>query len=135
MTRFSMLAACCLVMCTVTRALAGGAGKADRIAGLPDCPERGYDITETTDCYCSAEARKEVKGGNVFGTGPYHYYSPICMAALHAGATGKEGGNIRIFVRPPQTSFPGSLANGVFSAEYGSSKKNSFDVISLDPQK
>ena len=122
------------VLVMVYSASAASAQDSGNASGLPHCPDRGTDVVGEMTCYCSAEARKKVKGGNVYGSGPYLYYSPVCASALHAGATGPEGGPVRLIERPPQTSFTGSLANGVFSADYGSSQKKSFDVEPLNAE-
>ena len=120
-----------IVVCGASAVFAQDSSNA---SGLPHCPDRGIDVVGEMTCYCSAEARKKVKGGNVYGSGPYLYYSPVCASALHAGATGPEGGPLRLIERPPQTGFIGSLANGIFSADYGSSQKKSFDVEPLEAQ-
>ncbi|NOE32310.1 LCCL domain-containing protein [Ruegeria sp. HKCCD7318] len=102
---------------------------------FPDCPpqlaNRGDTqpfSTEPFNCHCSAEARR-LRGGYAYGSGPYDGISNICMAALHAGATGKEGGDVRVIPGPVQESFVGTLANGVFSSDWDHpSQFGSFDV-------
>lgn len=90
--------------------------------------------TEPFECHCTAAARK-LRGGYAFGSGPYDGISNICMAALHAGATGPDGGGVRVVPRPVQKSFTGSLANGVFSSDWDSrSQFGSFDVESASGQ-
>jgi hypothetical protein len=96
-------------------------------AQLPPCPIRGSDIVEDHDCTCTKEARRA--GGNLHGSGPYLWYSNVCMAAMHAGVTGPDGGDVRVEIRPPQSSYAGTLANGLFSADYGSSELSSFAVV------
>ena len=92
--------------------------------GLIDCPvslgNRGDAAPYSTtpfECHCTAAARKQ-RGGYAFGSDPYDGISNICMAALHAGATGPEGGNVRVIPGPVQDSYKGTLANGVFSADW-----------------
>ena len=52
----------------------------------------------------------------IWGSGPYTSDSPICSAAVHAGAIGSEGGEVTIHnVEPSPDTWPGSTANGVTS--------------------
>ncbi len=104
---------------------------------LTDCPVqlagRGDPAaysTEPFECYCSAEARRQ-RGGYAFGSGPYDGISNICMAALHAGATGTEGGNVRVVPGPVQESFTGTLANGVFSSDWD--RPSQFGSFRVEP--
>ena len=69
---------------------------------LPPCPVRGSDVVEDHDCMCTKKARRA--GGNLHGSGPYLWYSNICLAALHAGVTGPDGGEVRVEIRPPHSS-------------------------------
>lgn len=104
-------------------------------ASLPECPAqlagRGATApysTEPFECHCTTEARSR-RGGYAYGSGPYDGISNICMAAMHAGMTGPEGGDVRVIPGPVQESFTGSLANGVFSSDWDSpSQFGSFTV-------
>ena len=100
------------------------------IGNLPPCPSRGSDVTNQIDCVCMPPFGKGSRIG-VEGSGPYSWYSNICLSAIHAGAIDREGGEVRIIPRPPQASFKGTLANGVYSTDFGSSAKASFDVEKL----
>ena len=124
---------------TVTGALPSEAILArEAVPDLPDCPAqlagRGNPSsrpTEPFECYCSVEARR-LGGGYAFGSGPYDGISNICMAAMHAGATGPNGGEVRVIPGPILKNFKGSLANGVFSSDWdGPSQFGSFDVESV----
>ena len=91
---------------------------------LADCPiqlgSRGDPTphsSEPFECHCTAEARK-LRGGYAYGSNPYDGISNICMAALHAGATGRDGGDVRVIPHPIQESYKGTLANGVFSSDW-----------------
>ncbi len=65
-------------------------------------------------CGCDAAAMKE---GSVWGANPYYYQSSLCRAALHAGATGKNGG--KIVVQPEAaTVFPGVTRNGIEASSW-----------------
>ncbi len=107
----------------------------DASSTLPDCPDQLQGrsqaepfSTEPFECYCSVEARR-VRGAYAFGSGPYDGISNICMSALHAGATGPEGGDVRVIPGPAQETYEGSLANGVFSADWDHPTRfNSFTV-------
>ena len=59
-----------------------------------------------------------MKRGNVNGANPYHYYSSVCRAALHAGAIGAEGGKILVKLEKA-AFFPAVLRNGVEAGSYG----------------
>lgn len=65
-------------------------------------------------CGCSAAAVKE---GTPRGANPYHWLSPICRAAVHAGIIGPQGGTV--VVTPERADvFPGVTRNGVVSLSY-----------------
>lgn len=100
------------------------AGLAHAQSDLPDCPDQfasradpSAQPTEPFECHCTTEARS-ARGGYAYGSGPYEGISNICMAALHAGATGTEGGDVRVTPGPKLDKFVGSLANGVFSSDW-----------------
>jgi hypothetical protein len=58
--------------------------------------------------------------GSVWGTDVYTDDSSVCTAAVHAGLiTRAGGGSVTIEMRGPQTSFTGSVRNGVTSSDYG----------------
>lgn len=118
-----------IVVTTLGWALSAWAQSDDAIVGsggapIADCPialgNRG-DATpyssEPFDCHCAAEARK-MGGGYAYGSSPYDGISNICMAALHAGAIGLEGGEVHVVPGPSQENYKGSLANGVFSSDW-----------------
>lgn len=106
----------------------GNANASDQ--NLPDCPRRGSEVENQVDCYCSPDAWK---GGRVTveGSGPYTSYSNVCLSAVHRGVITKEGGNIRAFPTPPQSSFIGVRRNGIHSNDWGSSLQPSFDVQNI----
>lgn len=56
--------------------------------------------------------------GRVYGTDIYTDDSPICAAALHAGATTGAGGVVVVEAAGAQPSFQGSNRNGVASSPY-----------------
>jgi hypothetical protein len=57
--------------------------------------------------------------GTVWGTDVYTHDSPICAAAIHAGAIGAvSGGKATIEMMPGQPSYKGSLRNGITSTSY-----------------
>ena len=59
--------------------------------------------------------------GSIWGTDVYTDDSPICTAAVHAGLiTVRSGGTVTLEIRPGQSSYTGSLRNGVNSQSWGS---------------
>jgi hypothetical protein len=62
---------------------------------------------------------------DVWGTGVYNGYSPVCVAAIHAGAISERGGEATLVVGPARPAFRGSKQNGVESRDYGE-WRNSF---------
>lgn len=88
---------------------------------LPECPARyrvlGEPPGEPFECLCTPEIRKTPGSVKLYGSGPFDSVSNICIAAVHAGPTTVEGGPVRVIPRPPQSSFKGTLANGVYSED------------------
>lgn len=60
--------------------------------------------------------RDEDRG--IYGTDVYPANSPICIAALHAGAVGVEGGPITLQLNPGVSEYEGSTRNEVESADF-----------------
>ena len=56
---------------------------------------------------------------DVVGTDVYGKYSPVCAAAIHAGAISERGGQAILVVGPARPAFRGSNRNGVESHDYG----------------
>ena len=96
------------------------------VIDAPECGAVSFTNGEMV-CNCS---RVNV-GGSVWGSGPYTADSDICTAALHAGAIDRDGGIVRLFDRPGQSSYDGSSANGVTTGGWGSYGQ-SFDVAAAD---
>lgn len=126
----------CAVMIALVTTI--GAGLSQETSQRPECPVQlmGRDgqafSDEPFECHCTPEARK-VRGAYAFGSGPYDGISNICMAALHAGATGPDGGDVRIIPGPVLERSTGTLANGVFSADWDyPSQFPSFNVEPAD---
>ena len=71
---------------------------------------------ESYDCTCPpmSEAR-----GSVWGSGPYTADSNICMAALHYGAIGLQGGEVIAYAFAGMDSYESSMANGVQTSTWG----------------
>ena len=65
------------------------------------------------------------KKANVVGTDVYGHYSPVCVAAIHAGAISERGGEATLVVGPARPAFRGSKRNGVESHDDGE-WRNSF---------
>lgn len=96
----------------------GEARPAD-VAGLETCPfaAGGRAVGTELDCRCGAEA---TQSGAVWGSGPYTADSAICRAALHAGAIGRGGGEVRLRVVAGRDSYPAGSRNGVAASNWGS---------------
>jgi hypothetical protein len=54
----------------------------------------------------------------IWGSGPYSSDSPICTAAVHAGATGPEGGEVTVIRVEPPEKWLASTANGLTSLTF-----------------
>jgi outer membrane protein OmpA-like peptidoglycan-associated protein len=62
-----------------------------------------------------------MKMGSVYGTNPYMWQSALCVAALHAGAIGAQGG--KITVKPEKAQFyPAVSRNGTTSGSFGEAR-------------
>ncbi len=105
-------------------------------AALPDCPARYRILNEPVgdpfDCMCTPEIARTMGTVKLYGSGPYDSVSNVCLAAIHAGVTDQDGGPIRLVPRPPQSSFEGSIENGIASEPWGSSLFNTYDVVPVD---
>tara|TARA_R110002124_G_scaffold84563_3_gene220058 strand:- start:1157 stop:2041 length:885 start_codon:yes stop_codon:yes gene_type:complete len=66
---------------------------------------------------CTCPANFSVKGP-IWGTDIYTDDSYICKAALHAGRIGRSGGQVSIRMIDGQSSYAGTLRNGVTSLSY-----------------
>ncbi len=85
------------------------------------------------DYSCSCPPMSEAYG-SVWGTEVFTLDSDICMAALHAGAIGIDGGDVTAFAMPGQDGYLGSMANGVPSSDWGAYDASfMFDVLVPDP--
>jgi hypothetical protein len=63
--------------------------------------------------------------GSVWGTDVYTTDSPICVAAVHAGATtASGGGKVHVKVVGGKSSYKGSTKNGVKTSDWGSFDKS-----------
>jgi len=57
---------------------------------------------------------------NVWGTDIYTADSSICTAAVHAGLiTTRNGGRVKIRIRPGETVYKSTTRNGLTSSNYG----------------
>jgi outer membrane protein OmpA-like peptidoglycan-associated protein len=98
------------------------------------CPDTLTAFRETTTpltCGCSPEALKA--SGNIYGSDVYADVSPVCPAALHAGAIGKQGGQIVVTPREEPPFYPGVTRNGITSQSNRSKWGGAFTVVGLSP--
>lgn len=126
----------CLFSCFAGSAHAQEASAdVDGSSTLPDCPPLirvlGKPPGDAFACSCTPEIQRVQGTVKVYGSGPYESSSNICLAAIHAGATPREGGPVRVVPREPMSRFEGSEANGMITAHWGVSLFNTFDVEPL----
>ncbi len=72
----------------------------------------------------------------IFGTGRYTTDSAICVAAVHAGAVGREGGTVTVQLNPGLANYEGSEAHDVRSGSFPQTPR-SFQFVGsthVDPQ-
>ena len=65
---------------------------------------------------CPAKTVRD-KDRGIYGTDVYPASSPICIAALHAGAIGVEGGPITLQLNPGVGEYEGTIRNDVESSD------------------
>ena len=71
------------------------------------------------------------RAGSVTGSGLYTDASPICAAAVHAGAIdAQRGGIVMIQILPGQPGYRGSTQNFLHSSDYAHPWSGSFAVLS-----
>lgn len=58
-------------------------------------------------------------GGTVFGSNPYTADSPVCGAAIHAGAIAATGGVIELRKEVGRPAYRGLVRNGITSRDFG----------------
>lgn len=111
-----LFALCLLVGAGLALAFLPGAETPARasLAGAPACPERLVGQPSLV-CGCSAEA---AASGSVWGNELYTDDSAVCRAAVHAGVIGPGGGDIWVFERPGQASYPAVERNGISSSAW-----------------
>jgi len=66
---------------------------------------------------CPAKTVRD-KDRGIYGTDVYPANSPICIAALHAGAIGVEGGPLTLQLNPGVAEYEGSIRNDVESSDF-----------------
>lgn len=71
--------------------------------------------------------------GSVWGSSKYTTDSKICKAAIHGGAIGSSGGEVKVRVVAGQSSYAGSTRNGITTSKWGPYDK-SFTVSKVGKQ-
>jgi hypothetical protein len=71
--------------------------------------------------------------GRIWGTDLYTDDSSLCLAAIHGGAIASKGGLLLVTWMPGQSTYIGSLRNGITTTDYGAWTR-SFFVQSVDLQ-
>ena len=76
-----------------------------------------FEVGKILKFRCPADG----KAGSVWGTDTYTLDSSICTAAVHAGKIQLEtGGPVTIEMRPGESSYKGTMRNGIKSNDYES---------------
>ena len=60
----------------------------------------------------------------IFGTGTYPSRTPLCAAALHAGAINQDGGCVTVQLNPGAAAYSGSVSNGVTSRDFPGTERS-----------
>jgi hypothetical protein len=98
------------------------------VIGIRACPtdfQTFRDANASVVCTCSADAATSTRP--IYGSGIYTDDSPICRAAVHAGAVTPDGGTVVVRQRGPQVAFESSTRNGVTTLSWVQSQ-TSFSV-------
>jgi hypothetical protein len=93
---------------------------AERVPDLGPCPQTlaiNRDLPTPLRCTCASGAASQ--SGAVWGTGVYTDDSALCVAAVHAGVIGPEGGPITVRRGEGRQLYIGSTRNGVASHDFG----------------
>lgn len=98
---------------------------------IQNCPTNATAIVQGVglNCTCTSAATST---GNVYGTGVYTADSKICRAALHAGVITSSGGDVIVTVAGTQSSFTGSVSNGVTS-QGSTTPASAFNIVGVSP--
>lgn len=70
------------------------------------------------------ELTKRTKRHAIYGTNVYSSDSPICWAALHAGALSRSGGRVTVQLNPGADSYSGREQNGLRSQDRPATKRS-----------
>lgn len=84
----------------------------DSVNGLNKKAAKSFSVVCPVNC----------KTGSVWGTDMYTTDSSICVAAVHAGVIGADGGPVKVTLAPGKPSYSGTARNGVTTSQW-----NAFD--------
>ena len=123
MTAIAVLIAGCM---TVTPPPPSGppppppAASAPPAAAPIDCNTDGRGLHADTGQLLQVTCPAGCEGaGEIAGTGVYTSGSPVCRAAIHAGAIGPGGGVVSLRIDPERAAFRGSERHGLRSGDAG----------------
>jgi hypothetical protein len=85
---------------------------ADSVNGLNKKNAKAFSVVCPVNC----------KTGSVWGTDLYTTDSSICVAAVHSGVIGSDGGAVKVTLKPGKPSYVGTARNGVTTSQW-----NAFD--------
>lgn len=71
-------------------------------------------VGQQISCHCAATS-----SGTIWGTDIYTDDSSVCGAAIHAGVISSSGGRVTVLIQPGQSSYTGSIRNGISTNSYG----------------
>lgn len=88
------------------------------------CSDSINSLAEKADPEFIGTCPGSCTSGSVWGTDIYTTDSAICIAAIHAGATNSQGGDILITITEGKPAYTGSERNGIRTAKWGSYQKS-----------
>jgi outer membrane protein OmpA-like peptidoglycan-associated protein len=99
------------------------------VSACPDTFAAFAGTSQPVICSCTGEAVKNADSRQnqypVYGMDIYTPSSPVCLAAVHAGAIGRNGGTLTAIPEAGREAYPGVTRNGVTSKN-GRVEKSSF---------
>lgn len=109
-----------LIAVAVVLGIAGVANAAinvsctDSVNGLNKRNAKSFAVVCPVNC----------KMGSVWGSDVYTTDSAICVAAVHAGVIGDNGGPVKVTLKPGKPKYNGSSRNGVTTNQWAAFDKS-----------
>lgn len=86
----------------------------DSVNGLNKKNAKAFSVVCPVNC----------KMGSVWGSDVYTTDSAICVAAVHAGVIGADGGPVKVKLTAGKASYAGTVRNGVTSNQWATFDKS-----------